>query len=318
LEIFLNDLSVAGQFADPAEFRTALQPLMQLRARRADLQRMLYCSSTFSLRPVTPVRSVREAIVETRDRLFIGLVLEWLGKSGPFWDADRFPNADDYFEFEEEDVTDQGLGEASRRRLGTLDSGVFSFIGGSSDRFKRTPLSVTHGLKEAPLGIVEVPNIWSLDDLEKVADSRPESWKSMLDMVVERFDLLSISPEILSHLDGQPFHAGIADRVFALLNVLNRLAHETKGNGSFTAGGIEIWQQHTVGDKAWFTDESDANKIEFESQLKFKDHQTGSKLFCSWHGKIKINQFRIHFEWPRPTGQRLIKVMYVGPKITKK
>lgn len=44
---------------------------------------------------------------------------------------------------------------------------------------------------------------------------------------------------------------------------------------------------------------------------------TGKKLFCPWHGKIKTPQFRIHFEWPRPAGQREIKVVYIGPKITK-
>ncbi len=28
-------------------------------------------------------------------------------------------------------------------------------------------------------------------------------------------------------------------------------------------------------------------------------------LLCPWHGKIKTPQFRIHFEWPRPAGQRI-------------
>lgn len=108
---------MAGQFSTPAAFRAALEPLLELRAKRVELQRILYCTSTFSTRPATPVHSVREAITETRDRIYIGIVLRWLAKAGPFWDDDRFPNADDYFQFEETDVTDQGLGEASRRIL---------------------------------------------------------------------------------------------------------------------------------------------------------------------------------------------------------
>lgn len=318
MEIFLNDLSVAGQFADSSAFRATLQPLLELRSKRADLQRILYCSSTFSTRAATPVRSVREAVLETRDRLFIGIVLQWLGKSGPFWDEERFPNPDDYFEFESDDVTDQGLGEGSRRSLGGLEAGVFSFVGDPSKRFERTPLVVTHGLFEAPLGHVPIPNLWLLTELEKTIDTRPTSWKQMVEIIPERFNLLKFSPEILGQLDGQPFHAGIVARLFALFDVLQTLAHETRDDDSFSARGVELWQKHTVGDKAWITDESEANKVEFRSELTFKDSETGSNRFCPWHGKAKLNQFRVHFEWPRPEKQKHIKVMYVGPKITRK
>lgn len=317
MEIFLNDLSLAGQFADSSAFRGALQPFLELRSKRADLQRVLYCSGTFSARAATPVLSVREAVLDTRDRLFIGIVLQWLTKSGPFWDEERFPNPDDYFEYEDADVTDQGLGEASRRTLGGLEAGVFSFVGDPSKRFERTPLVVTHGLNEAPLGHVPILNLWLLTELEKIIDTRPTSWKLMVEMMAERFNLVKFSPEIIGQLDGQPFHAGVVARLFALFDVLQTLAHETREDNSFTERGVELWQKHTVGDKAWFTDESEANKIKFRSDLTFRDSESGSNCFCPWHGKVKLNQFRVHFEWPRPQGQKNIKVMYVGPKITR-
>jgi len=318
LEIFLNDLSLAGQFADPFAFRAALQPLLELRSKRVDLQRTLYCSSTFSTRSATPVHSVREAIVETRDRLYIGIVLRWLSKAGPFWDEDRFPNPDDYFQFEGTDVTDQGLGEVSRRVLGGLDAGAFSFVDEAYNRFKRTPLIVLHGLEEAPLGNVEVCNFWELADIANAVDLRPTNWKMMVKKTAERFDLLTFSPTILDYLDGEPFHDGVVNRLFALLEVLQTLAYETQADGSFMAKGLELWQRHTRGDKAWFTDESETNKIEFKSELTFTNADTRERYFCTWHGKVKLNQFRIHFQWPRPSGQRHIKVMYIGPKITRK
>jgi hypothetical protein len=30
--------------------------------------------------------------------------------------------------------------------------------------------------------------------------------------------------------------------------------------------------------------------------------------------RIKLGQFRIHFEWPRPADQAYPKVVYIGPK----
>jgi hypothetical protein len=317
VDIFLNDLSVSGQYADPSAFRGALEPVLELRSRRADLQRTLYCSSTFSTRRATPAYSVRDAIIKTNDRLYIGLVLRWIGKAGPFWDSDRFPQPNDYFQFDGTDVTDQGLGEASRRILGGLDAAVFSLID-NSRRFERTPLVVIHGLEEDPYGSVHVGNYWRLDDVDQAIQASPTSWKQLLEKVTERFDLLVFSPNLLSYMEGQPFHGGVADMLFVLLNVLQTLAQETQADQSFTPQGVELWQRHAVGDKAWFTDESPTNKIRFKSGMTFKDSETGAKIFCPWHGKVKLNQFRIHFEWPRPRGQRLIKIMYIGPKITRR
>jgi len=43
----------------------------------------------------------------------------------------------------------------------------------------------------------------------------------------------------------------------------------------------------------------------------------GETLFCSWHGKVKTPQYRIHFSWP-VTAASPVYVVYVGPKITKR
>jgi hypothetical protein len=307
---------MSGQFPNPLAFRAAFQPLLEMRSRRPDLRRILYCSSTFSACRATPGQSVRDAIIGTGDRLYIGIVLGWLGKAGPFWEVDRFPQADDYFHFESSDVTDQGLGEAARTILGGSRSGVFSFVE-NTGRFEKTPLSVSHGLEEAPLGTVGVNNYWIATDLAGVAEAQVANWKGMVTVLPERFDLLTFAPNLLDHLDGQPFHSGISERVFALLHILQTLAEETRPDLSFTPVGIELWQQHTTGEKALFTDESEPNQRAFRNDLTFHDDATGSQVFCPWHGKIKINQFRIHFEWPRQEGKREFKIMYIGPKLTK-
>jgi hypothetical protein len=56
----------------------------------------------------------------------------------------------------------------------------------------------------------------------------------------------------------------------------------------------------------------------FKYELSFPDpDNNANKPDCTWHGKVKIAQFRIHFEWPRPVDQPYPKVVYIGPKITK-
>src|SRR5258707_479093 len=139
----------------------------------------------------------------------------------------------------------------------------------------------------------------------------------MYQKLAAKYDQLLLSPDILNYLGGHPFHPGVAERIFALLGVLQYLAAETQDDQSFTSAGREHWLKHSVGEKAWFTDESDRNKRDFRNELTFRDPETREASFCPWHGKIKMNQFRIHFEWPRPHGQKRIKVLYIGPKITR-
>jgi hypothetical protein len=81
--------------------------------------------------------------------------------------------------------------------------------------------------------------------------------------------------------------------------------------------GRELYRQYFIGDRARFSDESTRNKREFRAEMSFADPESEDRvLFCPWHGKIQTPQFRIHFEWPVPVGQRRLKVLYIGPKLT--
>jgi hypothetical protein len=79
-----------------------------------------------------------------------------------------------------------------------------------------------------------------------------------------------------------------------------------------------LYQEYFTGKKAWFTDSSDSEKNRFKSQLTFKHPDVaGEDLICTWHGKVKSPQIRLHFSWPVSADTPLY-VVYVGPKITKK
>lgn len=319
MEWHINDLSLDGQFADPQSFRAALEPVLQLRRRDPLLRSRLYCSRLLHARQVTATADLRKTVVATRDKTFVNLVLEWMAKSGPFWDDARQPNKDDYFEYQGHDVTDQGLGEAARRKLAGTIANAFSFQG-SSFPFMATPLSVRQGLAEEPIASVNIDNHWEVAQLEEAVQSSRiyRCWPDVHTEIKRRFDGLIISDNAMEKLLPTPYCVQVTKRIFELLHVLNSIVTESGENGELSPIGIDLLNKYFVGTKAWFTDESERKKGKFRKEMTFSDPDDATKkIFCSWHGKIKTPQTRIHFQWPRPTGQNKIKVFYIGPKITK-
>ena len=146
----------------------------------------------------------------------------------------------------------------------------------------------------------------------------PSSWDEVVARAKVAMKYLTISDEIEECLQSCPFNSGIAESVERLLGILNSIAEESNDDCSLTERGLQIREHHFVGKNASFSDESDTNRRDFKSELTFKDPESpAKKIECTWHGKINQEQFRIHFEWPRPRGQRRIKVVYIGPKLTK-
>jgi hypothetical protein len=257
------------------------------------------------------------AICSLPNRNLKALAISWLANTGPFWDDDRAFNEDDVFYFKEIEITDQGLGEAARRLLVGTSAGTFSFLG-APESICANPLIVVHGLPEIVLNEIRVRNSTDLAEIALEPEPAPDSWTSMIELATGRLRSLIFSDQIATQLGPSPFHVGVARRTGELLSILEEIAIHTEDDGSLDARGMELLQMHFVGEKASFTDESDDNKRDFKRQMTFDDPlNPGVSLFCPWHGKVKIGQFRIHFEWPRPKGQKQIKVQYIGPKITK-
>ncbi len=250
-------------------------------------------------------------------RLFFG----WVSKASSFVENDKQDEPDNYFEFEGEDVTYSGLGEAARRVRVHDPSGVFSFTGGRIN-FERTPLTVLHGLPEDPFGKISIPNTWDVQKLESCLNERraPQSWEELIEFCQERFNHLEISDDILkTALSRETFSGIISNRIESRLNVLQEIMSDRRvSDGGMTDAANELWKKHSQGRKAWFSDESESNKRKFKQKLTFKDPSDPSEsLFCPWHGKISRETFRIHFEWPVPLGQVRLKVLYIGRKITR-
>lgn len=318
---YINDSSLQGQFETKEAFVSSLGKVASVRFRLSEKQPRLFCARQIWQRPATIRLNVHEAVQKSRSDEK-RLILSWITNSGPFIEDERQEEQEGYFRFGEEDVTGSGLGEAARRERAGDSSGVFSFVGGPID-FEKTPLTVSHVLPENE-ETVSVSNIWDVLKLEsRLRESRAaRDWAELIAICRERFDRLEISgdiPEIA--LNRETFCRTVAESIQLRLDVLQRvMSGRSVSDGKMTDDARELWQKHSQGDRAWFSDESERNKQRFAKELTFRDPSNTSASLppCYWHGKINQRTFRIHFQWPVPPGQARLKVLYIGPKITRR
>lgn len=95
-------------------------------------------------------------------------------------------------------------------------------------------------------------------------------------------------------LDGHPFLSSAAQRLLAILDILNRFKSCFDKESQRTVEGHEIYQNYFTGKKeggghgATFTDSSESEKTKFKNELTFKHPEDASKtIFCPWHGKVQ-------------------------------
>jgi hypothetical protein len=319
---YINEISLQGQFPDTAVFEALLRTMLATRARIDHLRANLRMTRNLSERPVTSAGTVRSVLQQSRNRDLRGAVLAWFDHTGPFIDDDRQEERDDYFEYAGVDVTDGGLGEAARRVKIKQGAATFSFTGGAIN-FALSPLRVDHGLAEERFGEYFVDNCWTLEGLtDSALGAGPPitSWRILVDAARQKYPRLLIPDAVHQNpmLVREPFEAVIRDRALTLLGHLDTYMAGRGEGGAEDADARLIIQKFFTGERALFTGESPTNQQKFRSELTFSDpDRHDCAIFAHWHGKISHRFFRMHFEWPVPVYARKLKVLYLGPKLTK-
>ncbi len=317
MELILNDCSIHGQFLSLGAFRDAIGRVMIIRETTRRFRGDLQCHRNVANAQVTPDLKMREAAPRALDKNKLRAFMGWLDRHGPFWDDVRQHNSDDLLEFNGEVVTDTAVGEAAYCLIRGIDRGLVSFKPSS---WLISPLAVNWHDSER-VSSVEVLNYWDPEEVEAALESAPVqlgSWKDLEATARIRCPDLTFANDSFDPLTGHPFSKGAAERLLLRLNVLHTLKNCFNERGERTPEGQSLYRKHFTGDKAWFSDSSYTEKVEFESDLTFA-HPTnaGERLFCTWHGKVKTPQLRVHFSWPIRASEPLY-IMYVGPKITKR
>jgi len=313
MDLHLNDLSLGGQFGTGEQ---AVSALLRIFVKAQKRRFRLVVSRGLLARPAVGSTSLHNIIAAAR-QTERSLLLNWLGKSGPFSDDEPIDTANDLWWFDEDDVTDQGLGAAGRKLLVGENAASFSLTHPAFSRFERSPLAVLQGLPGEALWVASVDNLWDLAELEAFDSSieiEPENWDDFISSCASRFHNLMIDKQnFAAGLKKHPFHRNVVRRGFVLLKVLDELAGGMGSDGALSETALRLLEEYFQGGKALFSNENPQN----DSVFIFRDNNNGVDLYCSWHGKVKTPQFRLHFQWPVPVGQSYIKVLYFGEKLTK-
>lgn len=315
MEVLLNDLSLHGQFPNFSAFRDAIDRVMCIRGKMRQYGRELYCRRNVTQAQVTHGLTMQQAIQQF-DLNERRAVMVWLTQRGPFWDDERCHDPDDYLECQGQVVTDTALGEAAYH---CFSGRAYHLVSLAPSDWMFTPIPVIWQRND--IASIGVPNHWEISTLETVlrAASPPiQSWEQLASVIPSRCNNLTFAADSFEPLCGHPFVNSAAQRIVELLETLDKFKSCFDAQGQRTSEGQRIYQDHFTGKKAWFTDSSDSEKNEFKAELTFthpiKDSET---LFCTWHGKVKTPQFRIHFSWPIRANESLY-VVYVGSKLTKR
>ena len=288
-------------------------------AIRQEIQRFghaLYCRRSLAHAQITPVAVMQQAVQAlptTERRAF----MQWLTQFGPYWEDGQLHLADDWIEAAGEIVTDTAVGEAAISRLSGLDRELVSF---APSAWEFTPIQATWTRNDGHLEDVLIPNHWEIATIAANFEANPEvvlSWSKLGEHLKQKCAQLFFAEDAFEPLEGHPFVPGAAERICVLLTVLNKFRNCFDNQGNRNEEGHEIYANHFAREKGWFSDSSDPEKDCFRHELTFRHpERPGENLFCSWHGKVKTPQIRIHFSWPVQADSPLY-VVYIGPKITK-
>jgi len=251
-------------------------------------------------------------------------IMQWLTRQGPFWEDSRIHSPDDWFEVDGRLVTDSAIGEAAGSILAGIEKRLISL---TPSAWLITPIPVIWAANDASRKEIQVINYWEaakLDTSLAAAPTRIISWPVLRDLTIARCSRLSFSMDAFSYLDGHPFNEAAANRLFCLINILNRFSECFNEQGERTEEGQRLYQDFFTGKKggggmgAIFSDSSDGEKAEFRKEMTFIIPSSGKEqLLCSWHGKIQTPTLRFHFSFPI-RHKEPVYVCYIGPKITKR
>ena len=318
MDFLLNELSVHGQFATAHEFASSVETVMEIRDAIRQSGRELLCSRDVAYRNVTPDSIMQQAVqAMPRERRLAWI--QWLARLGPYWSDDQEHSPDEWLEADGGmDVAGTALGEASYCCLHGLPKELVSIH--PSDWIRQVLRVTWMKDYEHPMS-VDIRNHWELATVAESLDGLPSpfsSWVTLEEHARRTCGSLTFADNAFGAFRGQPYAHGAAERLLIRLHVLNRMCGCFDDEGKRTPEGDRLYAKHFVGKKAWFTDSGPNEKEDFEDELTFPHpDQPGEYLFCTWHGKVKTPQLRIHFTWPI-VPKRPVYVVYVGPKITKR
>lgn len=317
MRIFVNDLSINNQYNSATEFIRHLTYLMSLRMKNSNFSDHFICPRGISEKTICNGKTLRQIVQQYRNKDLTVAVLTWLDRSGPFLESDDDDFGKLICEINGSILEDCVLENVATKIYRKEYVKTYSFDN-CQPSYSYTPLRVDY-TGDSESGYVNIENLWSEAQLSTLVTdwkSRPENWEQLIQYLNENFSKLTFSDNILEYLSPHPFSNIISERAIILMDILDSYVRSHDDNKLRTSETNELIRNFFSGEKAPFTDESVTNIRDFSKEMTFDIN--GVSTLCSWHGKIKHQEFRIHFQYPFDSKMESIFVAYIGPKITKK
>lgn len=322
--LYVNEHSFHGQFASREDTIAAIHRLWILNRVCREYSAQCLCSrELLGLRSALSDTTLREVVVQYPNPDTRKLVLNWLDKHGPFWDANRRHDADDWYfaahGSEELLATGSALAECARQVLAEENAALLS---ATPSDFTYTPVQAGILNDDGTRDQCELSNHWSEPPLRQYLENtiRLGSWLELRDHAKQRFANLVFAADTFEPMMKSPFSLALCQRITSLLANLDQLSGEMDARtGALSPAGEILRQSFFEGRNALFSDSSDSEKAAFKSALTFRCPVNQDMRLFSWHGKARgTDQYRVHFGWPKSNPARGLPIVYIGPKITKR
>lgn len=312
MEFFFNELSIHNQFQSKEKFKAAVHQFRRYREAVTEAGLRLYIHRNIFERPILG-STFRKGIQKYFKRQQVRTLMNWFSKDGFFLPDDSFADIEDRFvcyypegaEEENKDITESALAECAFRKIAGESAGSISL---EQSEFSWSPIKVL--LSESDEAIID--NDYTPHSLKQRLEGllpQMSSWTMLLERI-EHLPKVTLEPYVKVRLITNPFSQNIAEGVYSRAKELSEMA---------TANSLEqfneLFAKYATGTKARFSDSSPSEKRDFKDVLTF--HVDNKQCLCPYHGKVKIQQYRIHLV-NRPAYGRSTRVVYIGPKLTKR
>jgi hypothetical protein len=312
MEFFFNELSIHNQFQSKDDFKSAVHQFRKYRKAVTEVGLRLYIHRNIFERPALG-STFRKGIQKHFKGQQIRTLMNWLSKDGFFLPDDAYADIEDQFvcyypydtEEGDEDITESALAECAFRKIAGEDVGSISL---EKSKFSWSPIKIL--LSQSDEATIDNDyTFYSLRERLEVVLPLMSSWSMLLERI-EHLPNVTLETYVKARLVTNPFSQNIAEGIYSRAKELSEMATATSLE-QFN----ELFVKYATGTKARFSDSSPSEKRDFKAVLTF--HVDDEKRLCPYHGKVKIQQYRIHFV-DRPAYQRSARVVYIGPKLTKR
>ncbi|ALZ98505.1 hypothetical protein LO739_00285 [Leclercia adecarboxylata] len=314
MSILFNERSLNNNLKSSEELFEQIKSIMKARQFLLKEDLHIYCNRNFINLRLSNNEPLQKYInkFDKTEKLDI---LNWLSKSGPFWDDEQLHTADEVYLHGDEKVTGSALAEAAAQ---LYCGDVYDIFSLENKNYLEDNLTITLKQNDNHLNFIikNHKSTESLQDKIKSSEKSIESWLQLEHIAKRKYQHLEFISDCFSPLHKMPFFKAASISIMEKLSILDKIKTCFDSTGKFNREGNELNQNHFVGQKAWFSDSSEGEKIDFANEMTFEIKKDDIR-FCPWHGKIKTPQIRIHFTHPIEQ-QSPLYIVYIGEKITKR